>query len=111
MAGFEAYNLSLELITALRPILVSVGNQDRDLAEQIRRAASSVPLNLSEGARRIGRDRSHCFRIAAGSAAEVRAAIAVAIGWGYLAEIQVGAANQLVDRLIAMLWRLTHPKK
>jgi four helix bundle protein len=78
---FEAYEVALELVAALRPVLVQLGRRDRDLADQMRRAAASVVLNLAEGARRTGRDRLHFYRIAAGSAAEVRAALAVARAW------------------------------
>ena len=103
---FEAYEIALESVAALRPVLDQLARRDRDLADQMRRAASSVALNLAEGARRVGRDRLHFYRIAAGSAAEVRAALAVARAWGCLdrvAEVEV-----LLDRELAMLWRLTH---
>jgi four helix bundle protein len=73
-----------------------------------RRAGSSVPLNIAEGARRTGRDRHHAYRIAAGSAAEVRAALSVAHGWGYIEPLQAQTTDALIDRLLALLWRLTH---
>jgi four helix bundle protein len=70
--------------------------------------ASRVPLNLAEGRRRVGKDRLHHFRIAAGSAAEVRVALLVARAWGDLEARDVEEALLLLDRLLAMLWRLTH---
>jgi four helix bundle protein len=103
---FEAYEVALELAAALRPVLDQLARRDRDLADQMRRAGSSVALNLAEGARRTGRDRLHFYRIAAGSAAEVRAALAVAQAWGSLAA--VSEVDVLLDRVLAMLWRLTH---
>ena len=107
---FEAFEIAVELITQLRPLVALIAQQDRDLAEQIKRAGSSIPLNLAEGSRRVGRDRGHCFRIAAGSAAEVRAALAVAQGWGYVGADAGAQANALLDRVLAMSWRLTHPQ-
>jgi four helix bundle protein len=98
------------LIAALKPLIDAIGRHDRALADQVRRAGSSVPLNISEGARRAGKDRVHFYRIAAGSAAEVRAALAVARAWGYVASPGVVGADALLDRLCAMLWRLTHPR-
>lgn len=74
---------------------------------QLRRAAASVPLNLAEGRRRSGRDRQHLFRIAAGSAAEVRACLLVAQAWGWLAEDGAAESLALIDRVLAMCWRLT----
>ena len=108
MAKFETYEVSLNLIPLLRPLVDAIALHDRSLADQIRRAGSSVPLNIAEGARRSGRDRNHSYRIAAGSAAEVRAALAVARGWGYVAEAQAGEADPWLDRVLALLWRLTH---
>ena len=40
--------------------------------------------NRGEGSRRVGRDRPNLYRIAAGSAEEVRVALWVARAWGYL---------------------------
>jgi four helix bundle protein len=82
-------------------------SRDRALSEQIRRAASGISLNLAEGRRRCGADRLHSWRIAAGSAEEVRAALRVAAAWGDLAAAEVSEAIVLLDRLLAMLWRLT----
>jgi four helix bundle protein len=65
-----------------------------------------VVLNLAEGNRRTGQDRLQFFRIAAGSAAEVRAALEVACAWGHIEASP--AAGTEVDRVLAMLWRLTH---
>jgi hypothetical protein len=53
MSKFDAYQVSLELIPALRPVARAVALHDRSLADQIRRAGSSVPLNIAEGARRF----------------------------------------------------------
>jgi four helix bundle protein len=108
MSQFDAYQVSLKLIPALRPLVAAVALHDRSLADQIRRAGSSVPLNVAEGARRAGRDRQHAYRIAAGSAAEVRAALSIAHGWGYVELEQAQVADALLDRVLALLWRLTH---
>lgn len=81
---------------------------DRDLADQIKRAASSVVLNLGEGQRsEKGNKRKH-YAIAHGSASEVRAALLTAEAWGWIE----GASSTfaLLDRLLALLWCLTHPR-
>src|SRR6185295_20305042 len=39
----------LHVIAQARPLVAAVARRDRDLASQIRRALSSVALNLSEG--------------------------------------------------------------
>ncbi len=79
---------------------------DRDLGEQIRRALSSVALNAGEAAGNEGGTRLARFSTAAGSNAEVRAALRVAIAWGYVSAHDVEAGEQLLDRIAAMLYRL-----
>ena len=105
---FEAYEVALAMVSALRPAVAALVRQDKDLADQIRRAASSVVLNLAEGARRRGRDRLHFYRIAAGSAADVKAALEVGKAWGCLDAKPLADVEALLDRVLAMLWRLTH---
>lgn len=105
---FEAFELSLQAITSLRMPLERLQSHDASLASQLRRAASSVSLNLNEGRRRVGKDRLHHWRIAAGSADEVRASLRVALAWGYVEEAMVSEPLALLDRILAMLWRLTH---
>ena len=56
------------------------------LEDQICRAGSSISLNLAEGNRRAGKDKQNHWRIAAGSADEVRTALRVAEAWGYLGD-------------------------
>ena len=105
--AFDALEVSLHLVTALRAPLVRLRSHDRDLADQARRATTSVALNLSEGRLRSGKDRLHLFRIAAGSLAEARTALRIAEAWGYLDPAAMEQAKLLIDRLAAMLWRLT----
>ena len=106
--SFEAFDVALEMIHSLRQPLASLAQRDPDLAQQLRRAAASVPLNLSEGRRRSGRDRIHLWRVAAGSADEVVASLRVAEAFGHLEATATAPALALCDRVLAMLWRLTH---
>ena len=105
---FQALDVSLELIRSLRGILSCLHRHDAALAGQLGRAASSISLNLAEGNRRKGGDRMHHFRIAAGSADESRSALLVATAWGFLDKSQTDEPLALLDRILAMTWRLTH---
>ena len=105
---FQALELSIDLIRSLRSPVEVLRSRDPGLHKQIRAAASSVAMNLGEGNRRVGADRRHFFRIAAGSAEEVRMALRVAEAWG---DLEMGAITeplQLLDRLLGMLWRLVN---
>lgn len=44
MSQFIAYDVSLELVTALASVIRKIELRDKDLARQLRRAASSVAL-------------------------------------------------------------------
>jgi hypothetical protein len=65
---FIAYKVSLELIRELRTLVPVIARQHRELAAQIRTAASSVTLNLSEGQRSGGGNQRRHYEIAHGSA-------------------------------------------
>ena len=106
--ALEVLEVALEMIGALRAPVARLRQADRDLADQLRDAASSVALNIAEGAGRVGKDRPHHYRVAAGSNLEVAAALRVAVAWGDLEAAEVQAALELGRRVGAMLWRMTH---
>jgi four helix bundle protein len=100
-----AYTVALDLIRALRPIIVELRKYSADAADQVERAASSIAHNLAEGSRRSGRDPKRFFDMAHGSASEIRGALDVADAWGWqIASEQVRA---ILDREIRLLWGLT----
>ena len=105
---FDALEVAIQLVSKLKAPLAELARYDTDLARQARRAASGIALSLDEGRRRAGKDRLHLFRIAAGSAAETRTALRLAEAWGYLDGGTLIDAGALLDRELAMLWRLTH---
>ena len=102
-----ALEVSLDVIRSLRRTIAPLRKSDPKLYDQIRRAASSVCLNLAEGQRRAGKDRKHLWRIAAGSAEEVRTALRVAVAWGDLSPAAVAEALALLDRVLRLVWGLT----
>ena len=108
---FVAREVASQVVRSLPEVIAAVGRHDRSLADQLRRAGSSLLLNIAEGNRRVGRDRLHFFRIAAGSAAEVDAVLEVAVGFGYVGDDEVTKARSLLDRQLALLWGLTHRRR
>jgi four helix bundle protein len=104
---FQVEAVSIELIQALRPLVQRVRRSDRSLADQLRRAASSVALNIAESNFSDPGNRKARLFTAAGSAGETRAALRVAVAWGYCSAEQSASAFELVERVLAMLWKLT----
>ena len=100
-----AYQVGLDLVRALRPVVEQMKLHDRELYNQTTRAGTSVLLNLAEGNRRTGGDRKRLFVYAQGSAAEIKAAIDVADAWGWT--VDASAVKPILDRLMGLLWGLT----
>ena len=102
--AFDVYDCSLSLLRTLVPLLQRLAAQDAKLADQLRRAAQSVALDIAKANQRTGRDRRNRFRIALGSAAEVASCVDVAAALGYAGGHP--DAHALVDRVRAMTYRL-----
>ena len=103
---FDALEVAHQIVHAVARLIDAVVRRDPDLARQMRKSTSSIPLNVAEGRRRAGKDRPHHYRIASGSADELVSQLRVALDWGYVADASEPLA--LLDRELAMLWRLTH---
>ena len=101
---FVAYQVALELIRALCPVVVQLRCYDANAADQVVRAGTSITLNLGEGARRGGKDGKRFYRMARGSAGEILAALDTADAWGW--RVETAAARKLLDRQLALLWGL-----
>ncbi len=80
----RVYGRYLEVLRLMRPVIVAIGRRDAELCRQLRRAASSVALNLCEGSGAEGGTRRQRHQDALGSAREVWGALDVAEAWGYV---------------------------
>src|SRR5215467_13681241 len=100
-----AYDVALDLVRALRPVVVQLRQYSPEAADQVERAASSIVLNLAEGGRRHGRDPRRFWDIAHGSAGEIRGALDLADAWGW--QVDSARARALLDRELGLLWGLT----
>jgi four helix bundle protein len=104
---FIIADLSIELIETLRPLMSRIKARDRNLEDQIRRAASSVALNIGEARYSDPGNRRARFHTAAGSAGETLAALRVAMAWGIVSASDAQRAVALLRRIIPTLWKLT----
>jgi four helix bundle protein len=103
---FQVLDLAIEVIEVVAPIVARIRRNDRDLADQLRRSLSSVALNTAEGNHSQGGHRIARFCTAAGSNAESRAALRVAVAWGYVQARDIEEGEARLDRIAAMLHRL-----
>ena len=104
------YPVVIEFIGSLRPLLAQIERRDRDLGRQLRRASSSVALNLAEGMYSRGELRTARYHSALGSMREAESCLEVARAFGYVRNLEHSVAAT-VNRIIGTLVRLVEGKR
>ena len=107
--GLIAHSKALEAAGLTLSLARRVPSPLRSLADQVIRAAASVPANLSEGHGRVGRDRLNHWRIAYASAKEVDTHLRLLAEAEVVDHARVNVALELFDQVRAMTWRLLNP--
>jgi four helix bundle protein len=103
----DVYQRSLELLTLVRQVLARLPRGERELREQLGRAARSIPANIAEGAGKpTAPDRARFHAIARGSAMECGAWLDVCRIEGFVPAAETDRAKALVVRIVAMLTRM-----
>jgi four helix bundle protein len=95
----QIYEVAVRMLEEMRPAIEAIERKDRDLGRQLRRAASSVVLNLSEGSGASGGHRRERYRSALGSAREVAACFDVARAWRYV-DVRPSGLPQIIGTLV-----------
>jgi four helix bundle protein len=106
----RVYQRAIDMNRTLAGVSGLIERKDRDLVRQLRRAASSVALNIAEGLGTQGGNRELRFQTALGSAREVQACLDVARAWGYLGAADA-EARASVDSVAAMLFKLVRARR
>ena len=104
---FDALEMSLQFLTRLVPIETRIRQRSASLARQLADASESIALNLGEGRLRRDGDKRRHYEMAAGSASEVTVALRIAIAKRYVSAAEVADVEAVLDRVRAMLFRLT----
>jgi len=104
---FYALEFALAAIDQLATVEAKLRKRRKSLADQAARAADSIALNLSEATARAGLDRIDLFRKADGSARELTTALRISLARGYITAADFAAVDAPLDRVRAILWRIT----
>ena len=96
------YDVMLGVLRSMRGAIAQIERHDSDLGRQLRRAATSVTLNVAEGSGSSGGIRRARYRTALGSAREVKACLQSAEALGYVpgVDAQVMAGLQHVINVL-----------
>ncbi len=105
---FDCLEVSLSVMDRVAAVEAKIRSKRKSLADEIGRAAESVSLNISEGRMRAGLDKADMYRRAAGSAGELTTALRIARARRYITPAEHDAIEVELDRVRALLWRLTH---
>ena len=108
--GFEkldAYQRSVELLALSARISTDLPTGHHALADQLRRASLSIPVNIAEGAGRTGdRDGKHHYAIARGSAMECAAILDACRVLKLSDPALLAQARALLLRIVGMLTKM-----
>ncbi len=106
--AFIVYERTLQMLKKLKPIIEQVQRRDRPLADQLQRAGQSTFLNIAEGRSARGKNEAARLQMALTESREIRAALELAVTWGYVDKAASAAVEDDLDQVAAMLWTLVH---
>jgi len=100
----DVFQVALQLVALVSALPPSRGASDT--FDQLRRASTSIVLNIAEGVGKQGRDRTRFYEIARGSALECAAALSVLRLQRALTLDAHDRGHDFCERIYAMLTRL-----
>lgn len=109
MFGFQrldSYQCALKFVSLALPLADAAPRGRGELADQLRRAALSISLNIAEGSGRWERDARRFYDIARGSALECAALVDVMKTTGGWDPERLAEPMELLERIVQMLTRM-----
>ena len=103
----EVYQKSVEFLKEVISVIRLLPNGNSDIVNQLRRAASSISLNIAEGAGKTGvADKKRYYSIARGSTLECAAIFDLLKAWNLVDQSVLKTPTSLLSSLAAMLSKL-----
>ena len=105
--NLDVYHRSIEFLTFALRLVGRLPRGEREIRDQLKRAAMSVPRNIAEGSgKATAPDRARFHAIARGSAMEYAALVDVCRVARFLAAPEAEETKILLARIVAMLTRM-----
>jgi four helix bundle protein len=105
----DVYAVALSFIVTADLIAQCATRGHADLADQMRRASSSILLNLAEGAGEFAsREKARFYRLSKRSATECAALVEIFHQLKLIDETQRAIAREALLRIVSMLVRMVH---
>lgn len=109
---WDVYQAALDLIALISNIVEQMPRGKAYLADQLQRAATSVPLNIAEGAgEHSAKEKARFYRIGKRSATECASIFDVCKRLGLLDESNYYKGRELLLRIVAMLTKMSRIAK
>src|SRR5436305_3591862 len=103
----DVYRCAVQFLALTAEVSAEVPRGNAALLDQLRRAATSIPLNIAEAAGRTGiADAVRAYAIARGSAMECAAALDALLVLKVIDDVAHDRGIELLGRVVAMLTRL-----
>ena len=103
----DVYRKAIEFVVLANDVVEQLPRGRGYLADQLQRAATSIPLNVAEGAGEFApKEKARFYRMARRSATESAAVLDVCHSLGLLDEKRNAAGRVLLLEVVAMLVRL-----
>jgi four helix bundle protein len=104
----DVYQRALEVLDLCDEIVEQMPPKRAHLKDQLDRAATSIVLNIAEGAGEFSFDeKCRFYRMARRSATEAAAILHIVLRRRHGPEDKILAARELLDRVVAMLVKMT----
>jgi four helix bundle protein len=113
MFGFhrlDAYQNAIKFLALASKIATDLPRGHAELADQLRRAGLSVPLNIAEGSGKFNRDAIRFYGIARGSALECAAILDVIEALALVDASVLGEPRRRLESTVRMLTGLMRPQ-
>ena len=104
--SLDVYRCAIAFLGQVTPLSEKLPRGYGPLADQLRRAALSVPLNIAEGNGRQGKDAAHHYTIARGSALECAAILDACEALRFVASPETMPLRELLERVVCMLTKM-----